>query len=133
VLRYLFFLSFFLSMKYTDSSFIGEPSNDGNNEVEKKSKKALEDVKLKTDEQGYPMLPSWETIKDADLLTKKLIVGKFLGEMYRTYHLFTLLFSKRLICYHQGLPAAVEKGKFPGRTCSKPKGTISLTSICPPV
>jgi hypothetical protein len=120
-------------MKYTDSSFIGEPSNDGNNEVEKKSKKALEDVKLKTDEQGYPMLPSWETIKDADLLTKKLIVGKFLGEMYRTYHLFTLLFSKRLICYHQGLPAAVEKGKFPGRTCSKPKGTISLTSICPPV
>ncbi|KAF8268514.1 hypothetical protein EI94DRAFT_1700174 [Lactarius quietus] len=32
---------------------------------------------------GYPMLPSWEAINRKGLSYKKLLIGKFMGEMYR--------------------------------------------------
>ena len=122
----LTFFCFLFSIKYANSSlFIGRPSNNSNDEGKTKNKRVLEDVKLKTDEQGYPLLPSWETIKDAHRLTKKLIIGKFLGEMHHVYHPFALPSIKWPICYHQGLPTVVEKGRSPVLSAAISKG------LCP--
>ncbi len=56
-----------------------EDTADGND----KSKPTNSDLKLQTDAQGYPVLPSWESIKDADLIHKKYLIGRYLTEMYR--------------------------------------------------
>ncbi len=39
-------------------------------------------IKLVIDENGYPMLPSWEAIKREGLMYRKYLVGRFMGEMY---------------------------------------------------
>ena len=132
MLRYPFFFFFLFFIKYADASYIGGPSNADNNEGAKKIKKVLSDVKLKADAEGYPILPSWETIKDDGLLGKKLLIGKFLSEIQRAYHLFALSSIKPLIYYHQRLPSVVERGESPGRTCNKFKMTIFFLSICQP-
>jgi hypothetical protein len=74
-------------MKHTDT-LIGQPSNNGNNVGPNKINVAAE-IKFETDTQGYPMLPSWETIKDRKLLHKKILIGKFLAEMHGAYFLLS--------------------------------------------
>ncbi len=67
-----------------DKSLIGQHSHsgDGNGEGQRKSKLANPDIKLQTDLQGYPILPSWDLIKDANLIHKKYLIGRYLTEMY---------------------------------------------------
>jgi hypothetical protein len=62
--------------------FIGKPSNDSDEERPKKSKDVPPEIKLRMDTRGYPMLPSWESIKDTDLKYKKYLIGRYLSEMY---------------------------------------------------
>jgi hypothetical protein len=40
-------------------------------------------IKLATNGQGYPVLPSWETINRKGHAYKKALIGKFLCELYR--------------------------------------------------
>jgi hypothetical protein len=40
------------------------------------------EVNLKTDKNGLPLLPSWDSIKNEKLDYKKQLIGKFMGEMY---------------------------------------------------
>ncbi|KAI9445920.1 hypothetical protein H4582DRAFT_2069240 [Lactarius indigo] len=61
----------------------GKGSSDSDEEDRKKSKDAAPEIKLKTDSQGYPMLPSWESIKNTDLRYKKYLIGRYLSGMYR--------------------------------------------------
>jgi hypothetical protein len=63
--------------------FIGKPSNNNNEEGPKKSKDALPEIKFKADVQGYPMLPSWESIRDTNHQYKRYLIGRYLSEMYR--------------------------------------------------
>jgi hypothetical protein len=47
-------------------------------------KKNSPEIKLKKDKDGYPTLPSLEEINRHGLLYKKLLIGKFMGDMYGT-------------------------------------------------
>ncbi|KAF8262217.1 hypothetical protein EI94DRAFT_1704942 [Lactarius quietus] len=60
----------------------GQQPNDSDEETPKRSKDVPPEIKLKTDTQGYPMLPSWESIKDAELKYKKYLIGRYLTEMH---------------------------------------------------
>ena len=74
-------------MLTTNKSLIGQRSHsgDGNGEGQRKSKLANPDIKLQMDSQGYPVLPSWDLIKDADLIHKKYLISRYLTEMYSEY------------------------------------------------
>ncbi|KAF8263489.1 hypothetical protein EI94DRAFT_1876171 [Lactarius quietus] len=61
----------------------GQQPNDSDEEVPNRRKDAPPEIKLKTDTQGYPMLPSWESIKDAELKYKKYLIGRYLTEMHQ--------------------------------------------------
>jgi hypothetical protein len=61
---------------------IGQQPNDSDEEAPKRSKDAPPEIKLKTDAQGYPILPSWESIKDAKLKYKKYLISRYLTEMH---------------------------------------------------
>ncbi|KAF8256592.1 hypothetical protein EI94DRAFT_1821722 [Lactarius quietus] len=61
----------------------GQQPNDSDEEVPNRRKDAPLEIKLKTDTQGYPMLPSWESIKDAKLKYKKYLIGRYLTEMHQ--------------------------------------------------
>jgi hypothetical protein len=52
-------------------------------EVDGKKNDTCPNIKLPMDEQGYPILPSWEVIKGEGLTYKKSLIGKFMSEMYR--------------------------------------------------
>lgn len=62
----------------------GQQSNSGDNGEgsQRQSDHANANVKLPTDSQGYPVLPSWESIKETNLIHKKYLIGQYLGEMY---------------------------------------------------
>ena len=62
-------------------TILGARPSDGSNEDGKK-KDNVPNIKLRTDDQGYPMLPSWEVIDSEGLMYKKHLIGKFMGEMY---------------------------------------------------
>jgi len=70
-----------------DKSLIGQcsHSSNGNGEGQRKSKLVNPDIKLQMDSQGYPVLPSWDSVKDADLIHKKYLIGRYLTEMYGEY------------------------------------------------
>ncbi|KAH9069434.1 hypothetical protein EDB83DRAFT_2314458 [Lactarius deliciosus] len=57
---------------------IGGSDDDG----EKKSKDSTPEINLKTDSRGYPILPSWESVKDTEHQYKKYLIGKYMSEMY---------------------------------------------------
>ncbi|KAH9170156.1 hypothetical protein EDB89DRAFT_1908025 [Lactarius sanguifluus] len=57
----------------------GDSDNDGN----KKSTDMTPEINLKTDSRGYPILPSWELVKDTKLQNKKYLIGKYMSEMYQ--------------------------------------------------
>ncbi|KAF8259614.1 hypothetical protein EI94DRAFT_1813057 [Lactarius quietus] len=61
----------------------GQQPNDSDEETPKRSKDAPPEIKLKMDTQGYPMLLSWESIKDAELKYKKYLIGRYLTEMHQ--------------------------------------------------
>ena len=61
---------------------LGVEPSDGSQENGKK-KDQTPNIELPTDADGYPMLPSWETINWEGLMYKKLLIGKFMREMYR--------------------------------------------------
>lgn len=64
-------------------AFLGTQSSDSDEDDQKRSKVIVPEIKLRTDAQGYPMLPSWELIKDTDLRYKKYLIGKYMKDMYR--------------------------------------------------
>ena len=57
-------------------------SSDGSQENRKKMDMAA-NIKLATNSQGYPVLPSWEAINRKGHAYKKALIGKFLCELYR--------------------------------------------------
>ncbi|KAF8269147.1 hypothetical protein EI94DRAFT_1699718 [Lactarius quietus] len=65
------------------SKWAGQQPNDSDEETPKRSKDAPPEIKLKMDTQGYPMLPSWESIKDAELKYKKYLISRYLTEMHQ--------------------------------------------------
>ncbi|KAH9035545.1 hypothetical protein EDB85DRAFT_1889308 [Lactarius pseudohatsudake] len=67
------------SITLANSKGTGDNSDD---DGEKKSKDAPE-INLKTDSRGYPILPSWEAVKDTDHRNKKYLIGKYMSEMYQ--------------------------------------------------
>jgi hypothetical protein len=82
--RVLWLVSFlFLWQEFADAVLIGKGSRDSDEEGPKKSKYVMPEIKLRTDARGYPMLPSWESIKDAELKYKKYLIGRYLSEIYR--------------------------------------------------
>ena len=56
-------------------------SGDQDEESNRKSK-SNPDIKFQMDSQGFPMLLSWESIKDADLIRKKYLIGRYLSDMF---------------------------------------------------
>jgi hypothetical protein len=78
----------FILLRWTRAdarAFSGKRSNDSDTDEEgvKKSKVTAPEIKLRTDSRGYPMLPSWKSIKDTDLIYKKYLIGRYLSDMYR--------------------------------------------------
>ncbi|KAH9056389.1 hypothetical protein EDB87DRAFT_1579433 [Lactarius vividus] len=47
-------------------------------EEDRKKKDKTPQVKLPTDEKGYPVLPSWEAIDHKGLMYKKVVMSKFM-------------------------------------------------------
>ena len=56
--------------------------NNGDEENRKEKKVAKPCVKLPRDEEGFPILLTWEVIKHEGLAFKRPLVAKFLNEMY---------------------------------------------------
>jgi hypothetical protein len=46
-------------------------------------KNVTQNIKLPTDNQGYPVLPSWEAINSEGHKYKQCLIGKFMSDMYR--------------------------------------------------
>ncbi|KAI9433116.1 hypothetical protein H4582DRAFT_2082572 [Lactarius indigo] len=57
------------------------PADSG--EEDRKRKDKTPKVKLPMDENGYPVLPKWEDIDREGLMYKKVVIGKFMSEMYQ--------------------------------------------------
>ncbi|KAH9015212.1 hypothetical protein EDB84DRAFT_1567794 [Lactarius hengduanensis] len=68
--------------KWAAKSFGKGTGDNSDDDGEKKSKDAPE-INLKTDSRGYPILPSWEAVKDTDHRNKKYLIGKYMSEMYQ--------------------------------------------------
>ncbi|KAH9027300.1 hypothetical protein EDB84DRAFT_1563480 [Lactarius hengduanensis] len=65
--------------RWTAESFGAHPAD---SEEESRNRGATPKVKLSIDENGYPVLPSWEAIDRGGLMYKKMVIGKFMSEMY---------------------------------------------------
>ena len=67
----------------TNVSILGIPLTDGEeDEPAPNQKKKCQEIKLKQNEDGYPVLPSLEQINEHDLLCKKKLIGTFIGDVY---------------------------------------------------
>lgn len=59
------------------------PGNAGQDtEKIKEPKKEPQDINLPMNNNGYPVLPSWEIINRETHGYKQRLIGKFMGEMY---------------------------------------------------
>ncbi|KAI9440947.1 hypothetical protein H4582DRAFT_2074735 [Lactarius indigo] len=67
--------------RWTAESFGEYPADSG--EEDRKRKDKTPKVKLLMDENGYPVLPKWEDIDREGLMYKKVVIGKFMSEMYQ--------------------------------------------------
>jgi hypothetical protein len=45
-------------------------------------KQTCPEIKLKRDSDGYPILPSPDEVDRHDLLCKKKLIGRFIGDVY---------------------------------------------------
>lgn len=79
-LRILWFESISLNERCANNVLLGVEPTDGD-QVQGKNKDA--DIKLLTNDQGYPVLPSWEEIDLKGHGYKKALIGAFMREMYR--------------------------------------------------
>ncbi|KAH9031104.1 hypothetical protein EDB85DRAFT_2146272 [Lactarius pseudohatsudake] len=59
----------------------GKGSSDSDDDGRKKSKDTTPEINLKTDSRGYPILPSWESIKDYRAPKQENLIGKYLSEI----------------------------------------------------
>jgi hypothetical protein len=75
----LWFVSNILQEIYLNNPFLGVQPGDG---VRAGGRKGPQIIKLLINDQGYPVLPSWEAINCQSLEYKKLLIGKFMNEMY---------------------------------------------------
>ena len=69
--RVLWFVSVLLQEKYSNNTFLGVQPSNGNQDGRKKEAQI---IKLLTNGQGYPMLPSWEVINCESLAYKKSLI-----------------------------------------------------------
>ena len=68
--------------KALTDAFIGvQPCNNGTGEDSKKDVKQC--VKLPMDQEGFPILPTWEAIMPTTLSYKRSLISKYMTEMYR--------------------------------------------------
>ncbi|KAF8261224.1 hypothetical protein EI94DRAFT_1705707 [Lactarius quietus] len=67
--------------RWTAKSFRVQPNNEGQDDG-RRNKEKMPNIKLLIDSRGYPMLPSWEAMNIKGLTYKKMLIGKFLSEMY---------------------------------------------------
>ncbi|KAF8263632.1 hypothetical protein EI94DRAFT_1703843 [Lactarius quietus] len=67
--------------RWTAKSFGVQPNNEGQDDGGRNKEKAP-NIKLPIDSRGYPVLPSWEAINNKGLTYKKMLIGKFMSEMY---------------------------------------------------
>ncbi|KAF8258204.1 hypothetical protein EI94DRAFT_1708190 [Lactarius quietus] len=67
--------------KVNQQSYWVQPNNEGQDDG-RRNKEKMPNIKLLIDSRGYPMLPSWEAINIKGLTYKKMLIGKFLSEMY---------------------------------------------------
>lgn len=71
-----------LRRKASANAFVGaQPPSNRSEEDNKQDTK--QNVELLMDEEGYPILPTWDTIKHEGSSYKKSLVSKFMAEMYR--------------------------------------------------
>jgi len=69
--------------RLTNVGILGIPLTDGDeDEPAPIRKKKCREIKLKRNEDGYPVLPSLEQINEHDLLCKKKLIGTFIGDVY---------------------------------------------------
>ena len=61
--------------------FTGGSPGDRGERARPKTNQALK-IELETDNNGYPLLPSWEDIRIMKLKYKKMLIGKFVGDTY---------------------------------------------------
>ena len=45
-------------------------------------RRRTQEIKLRQNKDGYPMLPSIEDIEGHELLYKKQLIGRFIGDIY---------------------------------------------------
>ncbi|KAF8486612.1 hypothetical protein F5888DRAFT_1640084 [Russula emetica] len=70
--------------KWGTDSF-GATSTDGSEDESARKKKSPEiEIKLKRNKDGYPILPSLQEISHHGLTYKKRLIGKFMGDVYRS-------------------------------------------------
>jgi hypothetical protein len=69
--------------RWTNAGTLGVPlTDDDDDEPVPMRKKKCREIKLKRNEDGYPILPSLEQINEHDLLCKKKLIGTFIGDIY---------------------------------------------------
>ena len=49
---------------------------------EPERRRRTQEIKLRRNKDGYPMLPSIEDIKGHELLYKKRLISRFIGDIY---------------------------------------------------
>ncbi|KAF8256753.1 hypothetical protein EI94DRAFT_1710295 [Lactarius quietus] len=102
--------------------------NDSDEEVPNRRKDAPPEIKLKTDTQGYSMLPSWESIKDAELRYKKYLIGRYLTEMHHAYLCFGQ--SSGLAMFSE-MASGGGKGRIPWTRLHQSQGDYVLQEHLP--
>jgi hypothetical protein len=69
--------------RWTNADILGVPLTDDDEDAPMPiRKKKCQEIKLKRNEDGYPVLLSLEQINEHDLLCKKKLIGTFIGDIY---------------------------------------------------
>jgi hypothetical protein len=78
--RILWFEYISLNERCANNVLLGVQPTDGD---QAQGKKKNADIELLINDQGYPVLPSWEEIDPKGHAYKKALIGAFMREMYR--------------------------------------------------
>ncbi|KAF8257949.1 hypothetical protein EI94DRAFT_1708448 [Lactarius quietus] len=68
-------------LKWTANSYGAQPRNGGQDDG--KNKENPKNIKLLMNRYGYPVLPSWEAINQEGATYKKVLIGKFMTQLYK--------------------------------------------------